>query len=157
MKKPATLRAALAAALPEFAGDETRMRIWVEDGSAQSRLTGSLAFGFSYRLNLLLVETKSDIALVALPVFRWLQVNQPALLTPGNDGFTFDVDVLDNETADILIQLQLDEMVTVAPLEDGGFALNYLPEPDPLFDDFSAPADLPEVPPLSAVTTAAAQ
>ena len=155
MKKPDALRSALQAVLPEFAGEPDRLRLWIEDGSAQSRQTDTAGFGFSYRLNLLLVEASTDIALIALPIFQWLRVNQPNLLAPGATGFSFDVDVLDNRACDILIQLELTENVSVAPNDDGGFALNYLAEPDPLFLDALPPGDLGTVPDLDRVTTEA--
>ena len=155
MKKPDALRSALQAVLPEFAGEPDRLRLWIEDGSARARQTQTESFGFSYRLNLLLVEAATDIALVALPIFRWLRVHQPDLLAPGATGFSFDVDVLDNRACDILIQLELTENVSVAPLEDGGFKLDYLAEPDPLFFDTLAPGDLEVLPDLNGFTTEA--
>lgn len=153
MKKIDTLRAALVAALPEFQGEPDRLRIWVENGSAQSRQTATLAFGFSYRLNLLLVETASDIALVTLPIFRWLRVNQPDLLAPSTTGFDFDVDVLDNGTCDILLQLDLTENVAVAATPDGGWTLDYLAEPDPLLLDGEPLPGMDTAPDLAAVIT----
>lgn len=143
MKKIDTLRAALTDAIPELKREPERLRMWVEDGAGSSRETGSLAFGFSYRLNVLLVEMSTDIALIALPIFRWLRVNQPDLLTPGKEGFSFDADVLDNRTCDIVIQLSLTENVTVALREEGGWSLDYLPEPDPMFEDGAPLGGLP--------------
>lgn len=135
MKKAQSLRTAITAQLPEFVTDPDRLRIWVEDGSARCTLTPDESFQLYYRLNVLLVEANSDIALVALAVFRWLRVNQPELMVPHASGFVFDVDVLDNQTADIVLQLDLNECVKVTPREDGGSDLAYLDEPDPLFDD----------------------
>lgn len=135
MRKIETLRQAIAEALPELQGDPARLRIWIERGAARSVQTDDLGFGFSYRLNLLVTELASDIGLLALAIFRWLRVNQPDLLAPGRDGFAFDVDILDNRTADVLVQLDIRENVAVTAAEDGAFALEYLDEPDPLFLD----------------------
>lgn len=153
MKKSDDLRAAVAAALPEFRNEPDRLRIWIENGTAQCRQTASLSFGFAYRLNLLFVEASSDIALVALPIFRWLRVNQPDLLAPGAAGFSFDVDVLDNATCDILVQLDLAENVAVASTPDGGWTLDYLAEPDPLFMDGEPLPGMAAAPDLAAVIT----
>ena len=157
MEKSRSLRSALESALPEFRREPDRLRMWVEDGAAQHRQTATLAFAFRYRLNVLLVECATDLALVALPLFRWLRVNQPDLLAPGRDGFTFDADILDNKTADVLIQLELTDCVTVSPLEDGGWSLDYLPEPDPMFPDFDPPGGLGEIANLSDVVTDTSQ
>src|SRR5690606_1917346 len=117
--------------------------------------TQSLGLGFSYRANLLFEEASTDIALIALPIFIWLRVNQPELLRPGAEGFTYEIDILDNECADILIRLQLSENISVTPLETGGWNVDYLDEPDPLFEDNLPPWDLDDAPPLAAVTAEA--
>jgi len=149
MKKAQGLRAAIVAQLPEFETEPDRLKIWVEDGSASCTLTPDESFQISYRLNVLLVEMRSDIALLALAVFRWLRVNQPDLMVPPATGFSFEADVLDNKTADIVLQLDLDECVAVTPREDGGSDLNYLDEPDPLFDDEQGVGDPDVVPDLA--------
>lgn len=135
MKKAQSLRAAIAAAIPEFRTNPERLTIWVENGEGISRMTQTLAFGFTYRLNVLLVECTTDIAVVALAVFRWLRINQPDLMVPGAKGFGFDADILDNGSADIQLQLDLTEQITVQAAAGGGYDLEYLEEPDPLMDD----------------------
>jgi len=135
MQKAQSLRAAIVAAVPEFRTNPDRLTIWVENGVGESRMTKTLAFGFTYRLNVLLVECTTDIALIALAVFQWLRVNQPALMVPGAKGFGFEADILDNSSADIQLQLDLTEQITVQPVDGGGYDLAYLEEPDPLFDD----------------------
>ncbi len=152
MKKIDDLRAALTAAIPELQRERGRLRIWIEDGSGSHRQTRTLAFGLTYRVNLLLVEMETDLALIVLPLFRWLRVNQPDLLKPGAEGFTFDADILDNRCADLLIQLQLTENVSVTAREDGGWRLDYLPEPDPMFDDEQPLPGLDDMPDLDRVS-----
>ena len=133
MRKIDSLRAAIAAALPELATSPDRLRMWIEQGSARSVQTASEGFAFGFRLNILVVELAGDLALLALPVFRWLRANQPELLAAGAEGFTFDADLLDNQTADILIQLDITQNVAVIDRPGGAAALEYLAEPDPLF------------------------
>ncbi|WP_313801015.1 phage tail protein [Sphingobium sp.] len=135
MLKLDTLRASIATALPELARSPENLRIWIERGSGRCQGTPSDAFGFAFQANVLIVEMASDIAVLSHAIFRWLRVNQPDLLTPGKEGFSFDADILDNGSADVLLQIQLTQNVTVAPKDGGGFTLAYLPEPDPLFAD----------------------
>lgn len=149
MKKPETLRAAIQQAVSEFASEPDRLRLWVEEGSVRCFGTGSLSFGMEYRLNILLVEASTDIALIVLPIVRWLQVNQPDLLAPNTDGFAFEADILDNGSCDLLFRMNLMENVKTEPQEDGSVRLDYLAEPDPLFEDFSAPGDLDPIPLLT--------
>lgn len=153
MKKPETLRKAIEGAVSEFASEPDRLRLWVEEGSVRCFGTGSLSFGMEYRLNILLVEAATDIALIVLPIVRWLQANQPDLLTPNTDGFDFEADILDNDACDLLFRIALRENVVATPQEDGSTALDYLKEPDPLFEDFSAPGDLEDIPLLTGHTS----
>lgn len=154
MRKPDTLRAAIVAQLPELASEPDRLRMWIERGGARSVMTAELGFGFAYRLNVLVTELAGDVALLGLAIFQWLRVNQPELMTPGRDGFTFDVDILDNRTADVLIQLDLTEDVAVTQRDDGGFDMQYLAEQDPLFDDELGLGETDPVPPLAGIDIA---
>lgn len=154
MQKPASLRAALTAAIPEIRDQPDRLVIWVEDGAVRARQTETHGFAFDYPLSVLLREVSTDIAIVALAINRWLRRHQPNLLAGGaGDSYKFETDVLDNKTADILFTIDLCENVAVEPQPDGSWSIDYLVEPDPLFDD--AQPMLPDIgtPPLTAVET----
>lgn len=155
MNKIKLLRTALTSALPELRKDPDRLKLWVENGSAQSRQTESFGFAFQYRLNVLIADASTDIALIALALFRWLRVQQPNLLAAGSDGVSFDADILDNGTADILFQLELVENIAVSAQQGGGFTLDYLTEPDPLMMDGLGFGDTAPIPPLNQVVTTA--
>lgn len=145
MLKLDSLRAAITAALPELKRSPENLRIWIESGAGRCQGTSSDAFGFTFQANVLVTEMASEIAVLAHAIFRWLRVNQPDLLTPGKVGFDFDADILTNGTADLLLQIQLTQNVTVARKEDGsGYDLAYLAEADPLFtDDLGLDSDAP--------------
>lgn len=151
MLKLDSLRKAIATALPELERSPENLRIWIEQGAGRCQGTATDAFGFSFQANVLIVEMASEIAVLAHAIFRWLRVNQPDLLTPGREGFSFDADILNNGSADVLLQLQLTQNVTVAPKEGGGFALAYLPEADPLFTDDQAADGILPAPPFAGV------
>ncbi|KZC83313.1 hypothetical protein AYR46_01660 [Sphingobium yanoikuyae] len=151
MNKLDSLRAAIAQALPELRRSPENLRLWISRGSGRCQGTASDAFGFEYEANVLIVEMGSDFAVLAHAIFRWLRVHQPALVVPPNEGFTFDVDPLDNGTADVLLQLRLTQSVTVAKKDGGGFDMAYLAEPDPLFADDMGFAELMPVPPFAGV------
>jgi hypothetical protein len=146
MRKIDTLRAAIFAVLPELGNEPDRLRIWIERGTAKSTQTEGRGFAFAFQLNVLVVEMATDIAVLFLAVFEWLRVNQPDLMVPGKDAIGFDADILDNASADVLLQLQLDQAISAAPKGDGGYDLEYRGEPDPLFVDgmsIIAPAPAP--------------
>lgn len=154
MQKPASLRAALEARIEGLRSNPDRMAIWVEDGRVRARSTGDLSFLFEYPLSILLRDVATDLAIVSLAIIRWLGVNQPDLLAAGQgDSFTFEADILDNKKADILITLQLTEQVRVTPIDTGpdagGFDVDYIAEPDPLFEDDGEVADGAGSPPIA--------
>lgn len=151
MNKLDSLRAAITQALPELQRSPENLRLWISRGSGRCQGTASDAFGFEYEANVLIVEMGSDFAVLAHAIFRWLRVHQPALVVPHNEGFTFDVDPLDNGTADVLLQLRLTQNVTVAKKDGGGFDMAYLAEPDPLLADEMGFAELMPVPPFAGV------
>lgn len=152
MLKIDTLRAALGGAVPELRTQPARLRLWADRGTAQARQTATLAFAYRFRLNVLIMDLATDISVVALAIFIWLRVNQPDLLAPGAEGFSFDVDLLDNGAADVLIQLDLTQNVGVAPQPDGSWRLQDLPEPDPLFDDALGLGGADPIPLLARIT-----
>lgn len=154
MQKPVSLRAALTAAIPELRNEPDRLAIWVEDGQVRARQTAGHGFAFEYPLSVLLKEVATDIAIIAHAIVRWLRVAQPDLLAAGaGNSFGFETDILDNGTADIVFTLQLTEAVAIAANEDGSWAIDYLPEPDPLFDDQLTFAGMPAAPPLAGATS----
>ena len=154
MKKPASLRAALQAALPEFRATPDRLALWIEDGAVRARQTATHGFAFEYPLSILLRETSTDIAIVVHAITRWLRANQPDLMAGGSgDTFKFETDVLDNGTADILFTIDLTENVAIEANEDGSWAVDYLAEPSPLFNDDAPVGTNVDSPPLASVET----
>jgi hypothetical protein len=79
--------------------------------------------------------TVSEPIIIFIAILSWLRVNQPALLAPNRQAFLFDADILSNSAMDIDIDLDLTQNVAVVRRPDGGFDMQYLDEPDPLFDD----------------------
>lgn len=151
MRKLNSLRDAITAAVPDLAQNPANLRIWVDRGTVGGTLTPGHGLTFSYRANVLVKEMAADMSVLAHALTTWLRVEQPDRLTPGTEGLSFEVDVLSNTATDVLVQVDLRESVTATPNEDGSFALAYLPEPDPLFDDFATPAPTGSPPPLVAV------
>lgn len=151
MNKLDSLRAAITQALPELKRSPENLRLWIARGGGRCQSTATDAFGLSFEANVLIVEMRSDFVVLAHAIFRWLRVHQPALVVPPNTGFTFDVDPLDNEMADVLLQIQLTQNVTVGSKPGGGFDMTYLAEPDPLFGDDLPMGGMITAPPLAGV------
>lgn len=151
MSKAKSLRTALQAAIPEVRNEPDRLKLWIENGAVRMRNTASHGFALQYPLSVLIEQAKTDIAIIALAITRWLRVNQPDLLSPNGDSFQFESDILDVNTADILFTINLTENIAVEPQEGGSWQVTYLNERDPLFDDSLGFAEVDPIPLLAEV------
>lgn len=135
MQKPNSLRAAIAAALPDLARDADRLAIHVEKGRIIAPPDGPGGFLWDYQLTLIITDCTAHPSLLFHTINQWLRLNQPELLAgQSHPGYGFEAEIIDPQTVDLMVTLHLTEQVTVAPREDGGVDLQHLAEP-PLFPD----------------------
>lgn len=139
MLKPASLRAALTAAVPHLQKNPQALHVFIEAGSLRSTMAGGLSCEYSYTLTATLTDYADHADKVFIPIIAWLRWQQPEmLLNPDlmRDGFTFEVDFLDHAKADIQIKLKLTERVkvtqTLATSPPGDPAEQRIPVPDGL-------------------------
>lgn len=135
MKKPASLRAMLVALMPELARNPDALAMWIEKGRVRSRL-GAHGFAWEYQLTVLFKEFAGDPAVPFFAVTEWLREQQPEALAPGGqNGFAFEVDILDDKTFDVQLVLALDECVAAAPQGEGQWHLTPIAQPVPIDPD----------------------
>lgn len=144
MRKIDSLKDTLLAAIPEANNDPAMLPTWIDRGSIRARQTGSHAFAMAFRLNVLALGVRTDLSIISLAVTRWLRANQPALLQPGADSFTFDADILDNGTADVLIQIELTQDYRVGTV-DGEEVVEPIEEDDPVRAEVDAAGLAPDI------------
>lgn len=133
MNKPASLRAALAAALPELSRDPDRLLVFIDKGSVQSTFAGGLSWEYAYTLNIILTDYAGHPDAVILPLLQWVRINQSELLDNVDQrphGITFEADILDAGKVDMSIALKLTERV-VARVEGDRIDLTHVGEPQP--------------------------
>lgn len=157
MRKIDSLRATLFTAIPELANDYSRLRVWVDRGKGQGRQTGSDSFALAFRLNVLAIEVATDLSLIAHAVLKWLRANQPELLQPDADSFTFDADILDDTTADVLIQIELTQNYIVAGDGEGGETVEAQEQDDTVLADMLGFAGTDPTPDITAILLDGAQ
>jgi hypothetical protein len=117
MIKPASLRAALVAAIPPLATDPDRLNVFIDQGSIAATGTQTLSFEYRYVVNVLVLDFAGDSDLVMIALVEWARANQPDLVTnvdARSNGITFEVDILNNSTVDLSIKMQLSESVVVS-------------------------------------------
>lgn len=135
LSKVTSLRAAIVATLPHLARDPDKLMVYIEGGSIRCHGTGNLSFEVVNRIKLIVIELAEDKALLFVALVAWARINAPHLLAPGATLASFDADILDNQTADFEIDIEVSDRVHVTERADGGFDMRYLAEPDPLFPD----------------------
>ena len=130
MPKPATLRAALTTAYPEFTRDPDRLNMWVEDGRVRSPMTPARGFTCEYTLNITIINMTGDPAVLFLAINDWCRTQQPDLMSPApHAGYTFETDIIDLQTIDLHIKLKLTEPIAMVT-NAGAPALQSVIEPD---------------------------
>lgn len=122
MIKPASLRAALVAAIPSLATDPDRLNVFIDQGSIAATGTRTPSFEYRYVVNVLVLDFAGDSDLVMIALVEWARANQPDLVTNADargNGITFEVDILNNSTVDLSIKMQLSESVVVSTDANG--------------------------------------
>ncbi len=135
MKKPDSLRQLLLAFVPALAADPAKLSIFIDKGTIAAR-AGGLSFEYRYTLNVVVQDYAGSPDDLIVPVLAWIGQHQPDLLQRSEgQPFRFESELLDADTADVSIYIDLDEAVLVTPKEGGGFTADRVDQPgDP--DDF---------------------
>lgn len=133
MNKPASLRAALATALPDLARAPDRLLVFIDKGSIRSTLAGGLSWEYAYDLNIILTDYAGHPDAVIVPILQWVRIHQSELLDNVDErehGITFEADILESSSVDMSIVLKLTERVAVK--QDGStLTLTHCDEPQP--------------------------
>jgi hypothetical protein len=128
MKKLTSLRAHLIASVPVIGNDPAKMEIFIDKGDVKVR-AGSLSFEYGYTVSIWVQDLAGSVNNLLVPLLAWIAVNQPDLFEKGDrKPFTFESELLDAETCDITISMDLTELVRVEQKQEGLKVTN-LPEP----------------------------
>jgi hypothetical protein len=122
MIKPASLRAAIVKAMPSLAADPDKLTVFIDAGSIAATSARSLSFEYRYTCNVMLLDFACDSDELFVALIEWARAWQADLfLNPDEraSGITYEVDILDNATADVSVKLQLTESVVVSLGDDG--------------------------------------
>lgn len=147
--KATSLRDAITTALPDFATDPDRLAMWITKGAIRGSTSANRGFEWGYTLNITLENFAGEPTILFLVINDWLCINQPELLQPGgHKGYHHEVDVIDENTVDMHVQLDLTERMAVTVADDGKDNLQQLEDSAFLLDD-----DAPIGGALTSVTT----
>ena len=131
MIKPASLRAAIEAALPELKKNPDRLLVFIDQGGLRCTAAASLSFEYSYTLQLIVTDYAEHADTIMVPVLAWVARNQPELLANPDrrDGIRFEADLINHKSMDLAVSIQLTERVMVTTHDDGTHTAQHVPEP----------------------------
>ncbi|MEQ9721140.1 phage tail protein [Yersinia alsatica] len=133
MLKPDSIHATILKAVPYIRQNPDCLHIFIDKGAIIATLAPSLSFEYQYTLNLVITDYADSMDLIVVPILHWLRTHQPDIMANPDkrqDGFTFEVDYLDNKLRDISIDLKLTER-TIVKEQDGVLSVTHLDEPVP--------------------------
>jgi hypothetical protein len=135
LRKPESLRKTLEMFVPALAADPSKLSLFVDKGRISAG-AGSLSLEYRYTANIVVQDYAGDVDELMVPILAWIAQHQPDLLQrTDQEPFRFESELLDAETADVSIFIDLDEAVRVSAKEGGGFTAERTePSSDP--DDF---------------------
>jgi hypothetical protein len=126
VKKPASLQQLLVRVVPALAADPTRLAIFVDAGRIAARAGRTLSFEYRYKLNIVLQDYAGDRDAVVVPVLAWIAEHQPDLLDrPDGEPVAFESEILDADSCDLSMTIELTEAVAVLPREEGGYEVRH--------------------------------
>lgn len=131
MRKADSLRRWLTACLPELKTHPDRLQIYLESGQIAAQQSRTLSFVYQYTLKVLVMDFAGDADRLMVPMLAWIEKEQPQLLRKSDSQpFAFEAELLDSETSDIEISIDLTENVVVTPRADGsGYDIAHPQEP----------------------------
>lgn len=114
MRKASLLRQYLTEAEPFFKTYPERLKVFAEYGRFEATGTAAKSFRYHYTLNVLVLDYPHSLDNLMAPLESWLRRHQPdVLFNPDKrqSGVTFDADILNDDSADILLAFAADERV----------------------------------------------
>ncbi|MGT2513412.1 phage tail protein [Sphingomonas panni] len=128
MKKPESLRELLFATA--LVGQTEKLATFIDRGRVECRRGANLTFKYHYTLSLVMQGYAGSVDALMIPILAWIAEQQPDLLDRApNEPFTFESELLDADTADVSIDLDLSELVLVERTGKSEFKATHVPEP----------------------------
>jgi hypothetical protein len=132
VKKADSLKALLLAAVPSLKNDPARLSLYADKGAIRALRTRSLSFEVDYTLTVWIEDFAGDTDNLFVPVLAWVADNQPDLLDRAeHQPFTFESELLNADTSNIAIEIQLTERVRVERQANGKLRTTHLDDTPP--------------------------
>ena len=134
MLKPASLRAALTAALPDLARDPERLVMVIKAGNVINTGTPALSWEYRYTLSIIVLDWAGHADAIIAPLLMWAKRHQSEIFDNPERrerALRFNVDFLSTTTVDLALEIDLTEAVLARPRAGTPGALNLIHKPEP--------------------------
>ncbi|SNS20267.1 P2 phage tail completion protein R (GpR) [Sphingomonas laterariae] len=126
MRKAESLKKLLLETVPGLRDNPERLALFIDNGTVAGGHGPSLSFEYRYVVNLVFEGFTGSTNHLVVPILAWIADNQPELLgRPGVEPFSFEAEILDQDSQDVSIRVALTEPAVVTPREDGGYAVSH--------------------------------
>ncbi|MBB1625178.1 phage tail protein [Achromobacter sp. UMC71] len=145
MRKATELREFLFTANDFLRAEPDRLHVFIDKGRIVASGTPGLSHEYRFTLTMIVTDYAGQADAILLPLLAWLRVNQPELFENTQrreEAIVFEVDLNNNETVDIEINVQLTERVIVHEVPGQRLTVEHLKEPPHNF----LPAEGPRLP-----------
>lgn len=137
MTKLDSLRDLLLRAVPALRASPETLSIFVDRGRVAARAGASLSFEYRYTANLVVQDFAGSPDQIVVPLLAWIARHQPDLIAkPNGEPIAFEAELLDADTTDLSLTIELSERVIVETLADGARRITHLADDADTVDRF---------------------
>lgn len=139
MLKPAHLRDHLSRASSELQQNPDKLAVFIERGNLICAYGNTLSFEYAYTLKLVVLDFSGHADAIMVPLLAWLKRYQPDIFENEDrraKAIRFEAELLNQETVDLSIEVDLTEAVAVKPGPEPAdpstakrYAITHLAEP----------------------------
>lgn len=122
MRKAIELREYLSRHNCFLSENPDRLHVFVDQGNIHCTGTRSLSHEYRFTLTIVVTNYAGTPDAIMLPLLAWLRIKQPDILANKDrreNAISFDVELLDHDSADLEIKIPLTERVIVRDAPDG--------------------------------------
>lgn len=137
MTKLDSLRDLLLRAVPALGANPETLSIFVDRGRVAARVGATLSFEYRYTANLVAQDFAGSPDQIIVPVLAWIARHQPDLMAkPNGEPIAFEAELLDADTTDLSLTIELTERVKVERLPDGSRSIVHIDDDADTLDRF---------------------
>lgn len=128
MKKLADLRNHILENVSDLKRNPDKLLSFIEDGNIEFWQGPNLSHMYTLPIRIIVTDYSGDLDHLILPILSWLSYREPG--ADPQRSISFEAELLNNNSYDISITVNVTERVIVTALETGFQTEHVLPEPE---------------------------